>query len=181
MNPISENTDRRSFLKTGSLITAASILPGLAKAQGDGKEIRVALIGCGGRGTGAAAQSLNCPGTKLVAMADAFEDNVEKAYETLKKQFGDRVDVPKERRFHGFDAFKQATDAADLVLLCSTPGFRPAHFEYAVEKGKHAFVEKPIAVDGPGIRKVMEAAKAADAKNLKDRLRPPAALPEQLP
>jgi myo-inositol 2-dehydrogenase / D-chiro-inositol 1-dehydrogenase len=167
MNPILEHTDRRSFLKTGSLITAASILPGLARAQGDGKEIRVALIGCGGRGTGAAAQSLNCPGTKLVALADAFEDNCEKAYETLKKQFGDRVDVPKERRFHGFDAFKQATDAADLVLLCSTPGFRPAHFEYAVEKGKHAFVEKPIAVDGPGIRKVIEAAKAADAKNLK--------------
>jgi len=167
MNPAPESTDRRSFLKTGSLITAASLLPGLARAQGEVAEIKVALIGCGGRGTGAAAQSLNVPGTKLVAMADAFEDNLEAAHATLSKQFGERCDVPKERRFHGFDAFKKAIDAADLVLLCSSPGFRPAHFEYAVEKGKHVFMEKPVAVDGPGIRKVIEAAKAADAKKLK--------------
>ena len=167
MNPISENTDRRSFLKTGSLVTAASLLPGLASAQGKASEIKVALIGCGGRGTGAAAQSLNVPGTKLVAIADAFQDNANKAAATLKKQFPDRVDIPAERVFHGFDAYKQAIDSADLVLLCTPPGFRPAHFEYAVEKGKHAFVEKPVAVDGPGIRKFIEAAKAADAKNLK--------------
>jgi myo-inositol 2-dehydrogenase / D-chiro-inositol 1-dehydrogenase len=167
MHPISESTDRRSFLKTGSLITAASLLPSIAKAQVEGGEIKVALVGCGGRGTGAAAQSLNCPGTKLVAIADAFEDNVKKAAETLKKQFPDRVDLPAERIFHGFDAYQKAIDAADLVLLCTPPGFRPMHFEYAVEKGKHAFVEKPVAVDGPGIRKFIAAAKAADAKNLK--------------
>ena len=167
MNPFSESTDRRSFLRTGSLITAASLLPGIAKAQGEGGEIKVALVGCGGRGTGAAAQSLNCPGTKLVAIADAFEDNVSKAAETLKKQFPDRVDLPAERIFHGFDAYQKAIDAADLVLLCTPPGFRPMHFEYAVEKAKHAFVEKPVAVDGPGIRKFIAAAKAADAKNLK--------------
>jgi predicted dehydrogenase len=162
-----ESTDRRSFLKTGSLITAASLLPGLARAQGGAAEIKVALIGCGGRGTGAAAQSLGCPGTKLVAIADVFEDNVKKAADALKKQFPDRVDLPAERIFHGFDAYRKAIDAADLVLLCTPPGFRPAHFEYAVEKGKHAFVEKPVAVDGPGIRKFIAAAKAADAKNLK--------------
>jgi myo-inositol 2-dehydrogenase/D-chiro-inositol 1-dehydrogenase len=167
MKPSPDTTDRRSFLKTGSLITAASLLPGLARAQAGDGEIKVALVGCGGRGTGAASQSLSVPGTRLVALADAFEDNVENAFTTLSKQHGDRVDVPKERRFHGFDAFKNAIDAADLVLLCTPPGFRPAHFEYAVEKGKHAFVEKPVAVDGPGIRKVIEAAKAADAKNLK--------------
>ena len=167
MNPDPESTDRRSFLKTGSLITAASLLPGLARAQGGAAEIKVALVGCGGRGTGAAAQSLNCPGTKLVAIADAFEDNVKKAADALKKQFPDRVDLPAERIFHGFDAYQKAIDAADLVLLCTPPGFRPAHFEYAVEKGKHAFVEKPVAVDGPGIRKFIAAAKAADAKNLK--------------
>lgn len=167
MYPISESTDRRSFLKTGSLITAASLLPSIAKSQGEGGEIKVALVGCGGRGTGAAAQSLNCPGTKLVAIADAFEDNVRNAAETLKKQFPDRVDLPAERIFHGFDAYQKAIDAADLVLLCTPPGFRPMHFEYAVEKGKHAFVEKPVAVDGPGIRKFIAAAKAADAKNLK--------------
>lgn len=167
MYPISESTDRRSFLKTGSLITAASLLPSIAKSQGEGGEIKVALVGCGGRGTGAAAQSLNCPGTKLVAIADAFEDNVRNAAETLKKQFPDRVDLPAERIFHGFDAYQKAIDAADLVLLCTPPGFRPMHFEYAVEQGKHAFVEKPVAVDGPGIRKFIAAAKAADAKNLK--------------
>jgi hypothetical protein len=100
-------------------------------------------------------------------MADAFEDNLDRAYETLKKQFGERVDVPNERRFHCFDAFKKAIDSADLVLLCTPPGFRPPHFEYAVEQGKHVFMEKPVAVDCPGIRKVIEAAKAADKKNLK--------------
>lgn len=167
MNSTTEPTDRRSFLKTGSLITAASLLPGIARAQGGADEIKVALVGCGGRGTGAAAQSLNCPGTKLVAIADAFEDNAKKAAETLKKQFPDRVDLPAERIFHGFDAYQKAIDSADLVLLCTPPGFRPTHFEYAVEKGKHAFVEKPVAVDGPGIRKFIAAAKAADAKNLK--------------
>lgn len=167
MNPITDHTDRRSFLKTGSLVTAASLLPGLVHAQGNASEIKVALIGCGGRGTGAAAQSLNCPGTKLVAVADAFEDNANKAAETLKKQFPDRVDIPAERIFHGFDAYQKAIESADLVLLCTPPGFRPTHFEYAVAKGKHAFVEKPVAVDGPGIRKFIEAAKAADAKNLK--------------
>ncbi|MCE2960832.1 MAG: Gfo/Idh/MocA family protein [Akkermansiaceae bacterium] len=155
-------------MKAGALVTAATLLPGMASAQGSaGKEIKVALIGCGGRGTGAASQSLNVPGTKLVAMADAFEDNLKKAHDSLQKQFKERVDVPAERRFVGFDAFKKATDAADLVLLCSSPGFRPAHFEYAVQQGKHVFMEKPVAVDGPGIRKVIEAAKAADAKNLK--------------
>ena len=167
MNPISDNTDRRSFLKTGSLVTAASLLPGLARAQGEASEIKVALIGCGGRGTGAAAQSLNVPGTRLVAIADAFEDNANKAAATLKKQFPDRVDLPAERIFHGFDAYKKAIDSADLVLLCTPPGFRPMHFEYAVEKGKHAFVEKPVAVDGPGISKFIAAAKTADTKNLK--------------
>ncbi len=168
MNPSSTSADRRAFLKTGGLITAASLLPSIGRAQdGDVSEIKVAVIGCGGRGTGAATQSLNVPGTRLVAMADAFPDNVENAYKTLKNQFGDRVDVPEDRRFSGFDAYKAAIDAADVVLLTTPPGFRPAHFEYAVEKGKHVFMEKPVAVDGPGVRKVIEAAKKADEKNLK--------------
>lgn len=161
-------THRRHFLKTGGLAAAALAFPFNANAQESGEKIlKVALIGCGGRGTGAAAQSLNVAGTKLVAMADAFEDNVNAAYERLKKQKGEQVDVPAEKRFHGFDAYKKAIDEADLVLLCTPPGFRPVHFEYAVERGKHVFMEKPVAVDGPGIRKVIEAAKAADAKNLK--------------
>jgi predicted dehydrogenase len=160
-------THRRSFLKTGSLLTAAAAVPGVARAVTTSSDIKVAVIGCGGRGTGAAAQSLAVPGTRLVAMADAFPDNVERALQQLQQQHPDRVDVPQERRFSGFDAYKQAIDAADVVLLCTPPGFRPSHFEYAVAQGKHVFMEKPVAVDGPGIRKVIEAAKAADAKNLK--------------
>lgn len=159
--------DRRGFLKTGTLIATAAAAPGILRAQGTANELKIALVGCGGRGSGAAAQSLNVPGTRLVAMADAFPENIEAAHDGLKKQYGDRVDVPKERRFAGFEGYKAAIDAADVVLLCTPPGFRPAHFEYAVEKGKHVFMEKPVAVDGPGIRKVLEAAKKADEKKLK--------------
>lgn len=166
MNPL-PSTHRRTFIKTGSLLTAAAAVPGVARAVTTSSDIKVAVIGCGGRGTGAAAQSLAVPGTRLVAMADAFPDNVERALKQLQQQHPDRVDVPQERRFSGFDAYKQAIDAADVVLLCTPPGFRPSHFEYAVAQGKHVFMEKPVAVDGPGIRKVIEAAKAADAKNLK--------------
>jgi predicted dehydrogenase len=157
---------RRQILKTGALLGAASLLPSIGSAEDKTAPIKIAVIGCGGRGTGAAAQSLTVPGTILVAMADAFADNIENAYKELKKTFGDRVDVPQERKFAGFDAYKSAIDAADVVLLCSTPGFRPTHFAYAVEKGKHIFMEKPVAVDGPGIRKVIEAAKVADQKKL---------------
>ncbi len=169
MNPSFHSADRRAFLKTGGYLAAASFLPSIGRAQdgADVPEIKVALVGCGGRGTGAAAQSLAVPGTRLVAMADAFPDNVEHSHGELVKRFGERVDVPRERRFAGFEAYKLAIDAADVVLLATPPGFRPAHFEYAVEKGKHVFMEKPVAVDGPGVRKVIEAAKAADAKNLK--------------
>ena len=168
MNPNPFFADRRAFLKAGTLAAAASALPSVLHAQvGGASEIKIALIGCGGRGSGAAAQSLNVEGTRLVAMADAFPDNVEAAHKNLKDQFGDRVDVPQDRRFSGFDAYKHAIDSADVVLLCTPPGFRPAHFEYAVQQGKHVFMEKPVAVDGPGIRKVIEAAKVADQKNLK--------------
>jgi myo-inositol 2-dehydrogenase/D-chiro-inositol 1-dehydrogenase len=160
--------DRRAFLKAGTIAAAASSLPSVLNAQvGGSDEIKIALVGCGGRGSGAAAQSLAVPGTRLVAMADAFGDNLEGAYNQLKGQFGERIDVPQERRFSGFEAYKQAIDAADVVLLCTPPGFRPAHFEYAVQQGKHVFMEKPVAVDGPGIRKVIEAAKVADQKKLK--------------
>ncbi|WP_035604446.1 Gfo/Idh/MocA family oxidoreductase [Haloferula sp. BvORR071] len=162
------SSDRRSFLKAGTIAAAASALPSVLHAQAGGSdEIKIALIGCGGRGSGAAAQSLAVPGTRLIAMADAFGDNLDIAHDQLKAQFGERVDVPKERRFTGFEAYKQAIDAAQVVLLCTPPGFRPAHFEYAVQQGKHIFMEKPVAVDGPGIRRVIEAAKIADQKKLK--------------
>jgi predicted dehydrogenase len=158
---------RRGFLKSGALAASVAAVPGILRAQGAASEIKIALVGCGGRGSGAAAQSLSVPGTRLVAMADAFPDNIAAAHDGLKQQFGDRVDVPEARRFAGFEGYKAAIDAADVVLLCTPPGFRPPHFEYAVEKGKHVFMEKPVAVDGPGIRKVLEAAKKADEKKLK--------------
>jgi predicted dehydrogenase len=139
-----------------------------AFAQAGGSdEIKVALIGCGGRGRGAATQTLNVPGTKLVAVADAFRDNAEKALKGLKERFKERVDVPAERIFDGFDGYRGAIDSADVVILTTSPGFRPQHFEYAVQQGKHVFMEKPVATDAPGIRKVLAAAKEADKKNLK--------------
>jgi myo-inositol 2-dehydrogenase/D-chiro-inositol 1-dehydrogenase len=159
-------SNRRTILKTGAAAAAALPLAGFAQAGGS-DEIKIATIGCGGRGRGATSQSLSVPGTKLVAVADAFRDAAEGAVSALKQQFKDQVDVPPERIFDGFDGYRSAIDAADVVLLTSTPGFRPEHFEYAVEQGKHIFMEKPVATDAPGVRRVLEAAKQADAKNLK--------------
>ncbi len=161
-----QNTDRRAFLKTGAAAAAAMPIAGFAQAGGS-DELKVAVIGCGGRGRGAAQQSLNSGGTKIVAVADAFRDQAEGAVKGLKERNGDKVDVPADRIFVGFDGYRGAIDAADVVLLTSTPGFRPEHFEYAVEQGKHVFMEKPVAVDAPGIRKVLAAAKKADEKKLK--------------
>lgn len=157
---------RREILKKSAATAAALPLAGFAQAGGS-DEIKIATIGCGGRGRGATGQSLSVPGTKLVAVADAFRDAAENAVSSFKTQFPDQVDVPPERIFDGFDGYRAAIDAADVVLLTTTPGFRPEHFEYAVEQGKHVFMEKPVATDAPGIRRVLEAAKKADEKNLK--------------
>ena len=119
--------------------------------------IKVGLVGCGGRGTGAAGQALTADsGVKLVAMADAFADRLEESLSELKgsANIGSRVDVPKDRQYAGFDAYKQVIDQVDLVILTTPPHFRPLHLAYAVEKGINAFVEKPMAVDGPGLRKI---------------------------
>lgn len=159
-------TNRRAMLKTGVAAAAALPLSGFAQVGGS-DEIKVAVIGCGGRGSGAAAQTLNVPGTKLVAAADAFKENAVRAVSGLRERYKERVDVPDSRIFEGFDGYRAAIDAADVVILTTTPGFRPEHFEYAVEQGKHVFMEKPVAVDAPGIRRVLAAAKKADEKNLK--------------
>src|SRR5580658_5787560 len=158
---------RRGFLKTTStLAAAASLAPGVFAAGDD--TLKLALIGCGGRGTGAADQALKTAGSvKLVALADAFKDRLDGSYDTLKGLHADRVDVAEENKFIGFDAYQHAIALADVVILATPPGFRPSHFEEAVRQGKHIFMEKPVAVDGPGVRKVLAAAEEAKKKNLK--------------
>lgn len=131
--------------------------------------IKIALVGCGGRGTGAALQALSTKeNVKLVAMADAFRDRLDDCFNILSKKFGDtdKVLVKEEDKHVGFEAYKSAIDKADVVLLTTTPGFRPLHFEYAVSKDKHVFMEKPVATDAQGIRRVLAAAKTAKEKKL---------------
>jgi myo-inositol 2-dehydrogenase / D-chiro-inositol 1-dehydrogenase len=164
---------RRHFLKTSSTVASATLLGGLsiersAFAAANDDTIKIALVGCGGRGTGAANQALHTEGKiKLVAMADTFDKRLQSSLNILKKEHGEKVDVPHENQFVGFDAYKQAIAAADVVLLTSPPGFRPMHFEEAVRQGKHAFMEKPLATDAPGIRRLIAANAEAKKKNLK--------------
>lgn len=177
---------RRSFVQgTGVLLAASAFsqaMPIARAAYAAGSDtLKIALIGCGGRGTGAAAQALSTSGSvKLWAMADLFADKLETSLASLckgqnarydvaaHKGFAGKVEVPPERRFIGFDAYKQAIDSGvDVVILTTAPHFRSIHFAYAVQQGKHAFLEKPVAVDAPGIRRVLAAAEMAKQKNLK--------------
>ncbi|MDB4614740.1 Gfo/Idh/MocA family oxidoreductase [bacterium] len=174
MSQAKPGTDRRSFLKKSTVAAAgASLATGLMQAQasafvGGNDTVKIGLIGCGGRGTGAATQALNTDGpTKLVAMADAFDDRLEQSHKNIKKQHGDKVEVPKDRRFTGWDAYTKVLDQdIDMVILATPPGFRPVHFEAAVNAGKHVFAEKPLAVDPAGVRKVLAASRVAKEKNL---------------
>ena len=168
-------TSRRDFIRRTSLLAAGGALAGGAlsiarAAQPFGSdEIKIGLVGCGGRGTGAAVQAMNTTGgpIKLVAMADVFENRVQAAYRSIRGQHNDKVDVPKDRMFVGFDAYKKLLESnCDVVILATPPGFRPLHFAAAIAAGKHVFMEKPVAVDAPGVRQVLEAAKAAKEKSL---------------
>ncbi|MEJ5994696.1 Gfo/Idh/MocA family oxidoreductase [Pedobacter sp. Du54] len=162
--------ERREFLKASALVAGGVMVSGSSWAAGHSSvddTIKIALIGCGDRGTGAAFQALSTKfNLKLVAMADAFQDRLDNSYKLLVDKFKEKVDVPKERQFIGFDAYKQAIALADVVLLVTPPGFRPMHFEEAVKQGKHIFMEKPVAVDSPGIRRVLAAAELAKQKKL---------------
>ena len=166
-------SNRRSFLmNTAASVSAASALTSLdlsTSAYAGGTDlIKVGLVGCGGRGTGAAEQALTAdPNVKLVAMADVFADQIESSLSTLKgSPVGPRVEVANDQKYVGFDGYKGLIDNVDLVLLTTPPGFRSIHFAYAVEKGKNTFVEKPMAVDGPGLRKVLETARISKEKGL---------------
>ena len=166
-------SNRRSFLmNTAASVSAASALTSLdlsTSAYAGGTDlIKVGLVGCGGRGTGAAEQALTAdPNVKLVAMADVFADQIESSLSTLKgSPVGPRVEVANDQKYVGFDGYKGLIDNVDLVLLTTPPGFRSIHFAYAVEKGKNTFVEKTMAVDGPGLRKFLETARISKEKGL---------------
>jgi myo-inositol 2-dehydrogenase / D-chiro-inositol 1-dehydrogenase len=172
--PASNLTSRRNFLKTSGTVMAGAALTGAMARPGYAEEsntIKIALVGCGGRGTGAAAQALSTTGpTKLSAIADVFEHRLGASMNVLSPRFTTQIDVPPERRFLGFDAYKKAIDsldAGDVVILATPPAFRPLHFAYAVQKGCHVFMEKSFAVDAPGIRRVLETGELARQKNLK--------------
>lgn len=162
---------RREFLKTSALLAGGTMLSSLPLAgtyAAADDTIKIALVGCGGRGTGAAFQALNTKyNIKLVAMADAFRDRLDGSYEALSGKYGkDKVDVPEDKKFVGFDGYKQAIAEADVVLLATPPGFRPIHFEEAIRQDKHVFMEKPVATDSPGIRKILAVAEEAKQKKL---------------
>ena len=168
----SPESTRRDFLKASTASVAAGAVAAnlgiTSAAHAAGSDtLRVGLIGCGGRGTGAASQALNADkNTRLVAMADAFGDRLETSLKSLRGTHGDRVQVDEEHKFTGFDAYKDVIAASDVVLLATPPQFRPAQLKAAVEAGKHVFCEKPVAVDAPGIRSVLETAELAKKKNL---------------
>lgn len=164
------STSRRDFVKNTAAITGAALASQVATtAHAAGNStLKVALVGCGGRGTGAASQALHAdPETMLVAMADAFPDRLEGSLNTLKadKAIAKRINVA-DRLFAGLDAYKKAIDECDVVCLTSSPYFRPMHLRYAVENGKHAFVEKPVATDAPTLRDIWDTCKLAKEKNL---------------
>jgi len=160
------SNDRRDFLKTG-LTGSALLASGLVHAAGP-DTLKVALIGCGGRGTGAAVNALRADeNVKLVAMADMFADRLESSLRTLQNEadIAKKVDVKNEMKFLGFDAYKRVMETdVDVVLLTAPPGFRPQHLEAAINANKHVFCEKPMATDAPGVRRVMEICKKAKEK-----------------
>lgn len=170
------SASRREFLKTSTLAAVAAtgavaahsgILHGAFASGSD--VIKLGLVGCGGRGSGAAVNALTAdPQTKLIAVGDTFADKVESSLANLRKdKVGDRVEVSDEHKFVGFDAYRKVIDSGiDVVLLCTPPHFRPAQMRYAVDKGKHIFAEKPVAVDGPGVREVFDICRDAQQKGL---------------
>jgi len=174
MNEKSFETEvsRRQFLGTaGKAAAGLSFLGGLtvercAYAAGD-DTIKLALVGCGGRGSGAAEQALDTGNVKLVAVADAFEGRLKSGLQALQGKHPDKVDPATVQTFVGLDAYKKAIALADVVILATPPGFRPMHFEEAVAQGKHIFMEKPVATDPNGVRRVLAANQDAKKKNLK--------------
>src|SRR5262245_9920932 len=180
MNTSSDNlTTRRDFLKTsaaiGGALAAPAILAGCASTKPHpaaiaklDKTLRIGLVGCGGRGSGAADEALTADkNVELIAMGDAFENQLQHSLKTLQGKHPDKVKVTPDKCFVGLDAYQKVIDSGvDVVLLASPPGFRPTHLKAAVEAGKHIFTEKPMATDAPGVRVVLAVAEEAKKKNL---------------
>ena len=171
----SNQVSRRHFIHRTGAVAATSALAGVSLPwvhAAEDNTIRLALIGCGGRGSGAVSDAFDSQfgPVKLFAMADLFSNRLESAYEVLKEKFQDRVDVPAERKFIGFDAYRHAIDSlkpGDVAMLTGYSGFRPGQLEYAVQKGVNVFMEKSFAPDAPGLRRVIQAGEEAAKKNLK--------------
>lgn len=168
-------TSRREFVRVTGQAAAATALMGLAVPHvhaGEDNTIRVALVGCGGRGTGAAANALSVDNgpIRLVAMADVFAERLASSHKNLSAKFGDRVDVPEERRFIGFDAYQRAMEClrpGDVAIFATPPAFRWVHFGHAIDKGINVFMEKPTTVDGPSTRRMLKLAEKSERQNLK--------------
>lgn len=176
-NKFIKSQTRRNFVKSSAILSGALAINPLnisAKSfMSNDDTIKVGLVGCGGRGTGAAFQALSTKqNVQLVAIADAFQDNMEKSYNNIKNSMEDdgmdmsRLAVTPDTMFAGFDGYKNVIPLVDVVILTTPPGFRPIHFEAAINAGKHVFMEKPVATDAPGIRKVLEVAEKAKQKKL---------------
>lgn len=176
--------NRRECLgRTTAAASAAAFTHSLANQvhAAESDAIKVGIVGCGGRGLGAVGHALTtAPNVKLTAMADAYQDKLELGYSSLMRSkagksrlaegdgFGGQIDVPLQRRYVGLDAYRKLIDGdVDVVILTDPPGFRPAHFDYAVKAGKHVFMEKPVATDPSGVRKIIDSAQHAKAMNLK--------------
>jgi len=168
-----KNIKRRFFIKSSSLVAGGLVLPSFninrMANSSNNKKLKVSVVGCGGRGTGAAVQALRADdNVELVAMADAFKDRLENSLTAIKQEMdGEKtIDVKEKNQFTGFNGYKKAIDLADVVILATPPGFRPIHFKYAIDNDKHVFMEKPVATDANGVRQVLETAKVANQKKL---------------
>ena len=159
---------KKSSLAAGGLMVTPFAVEAMARVH-ENRTLRLAVVGCGGRGSGAAVQALTADdNVQLVAMADAFKDRLEKSLAGIQEHFDGekKIEVAEKHRYTGFDAYRKAIDMCDVVILATPPGFRPYHFDYAIANGKHVFMEKPLATDAPGIRRVLESAKLAKEKKL---------------
>ena len=174
-DPVMGGTSRRDFIKTAGTVAAASAFTGISAPlvhAGEDNTIKVALMGCGGRGTGATVNALSTKSgpIKLVAMADVFPEKLSSSYNEINKDFSSQVDVPEERKFIGFDAYKQAMaclSPGDIAIMATPPAFRWVQFTEAIARGLNVFMEKPVTVDGPSTRRMMALGEEAKKKNLK--------------